>query len=91
MADATTDSLELTDAYQEIIEGACLITIEQGRGGLFHFAASAPAESAPGHSVYVTPGETANVSYPGNLKVYGKRHPRWASGNIKTVVSFTGV
>jgi len=91
MADAATTEKVLTNSYQAIITGACLATVEKGVGVLYRFDSSAPSESDPGHSLFVVPGETAYLSYPGGLTVYAKIHPRFQDAGVPTVISVTGV
>jgi len=86
-----TGSLELTDLYQEVGTGPLLATLEQGNRALFHIAASAPAESAPAHSIFFAPGVTAAFSYSGSENVYAKRSPAQSSAPVKTVISYTEV
>ena len=91
MADTPTDVTELTDAYQAIITGPCAITIEEGRAVETVFDSSAPTAARRGHSTDVSPYSVAVISYTGGLTVYMRRHPKYRSQDIETVVVATGV
>jgi hypothetical protein len=86
-----TESLELTDAYQEVGDGPLLATLEEGIRAVFHIAASSPDADDPGHSVFFAPGTTASFSYTGAEKVYAKRSGAQSAAPVKTVISYTEV
>ena len=87
MADATTASKTLTDAYQLIIAGACMVTLEQGTNARVHFGSSLPANDAAFHGLN---NLNSPVSYTGGLNVYAKRDND-RTGTTTTVISYTGV
>lgn len=66
----------LTDTYQLIGAGPCLITLEEGVLALARIAASLPANTAAGHSVGSAPGIEPGLSYSGAENVYMKIHPK---------------
>lgn len=84
-----TDELQLTDSYQEVCAGPCLITVEEGLMFLAHIAGSAPAADAPGHSAGTAPGVEGGLSYSGTENVYVKIHPK--TKGQPTRVSYTEV
>lgn len=91
MADSTTARLLLTDEYQEIMTGPGTITVEQGQAVEVIFSISAPSVDDARHSLYVNEFGYAEIVYPGGLTVYMRRHQRYFSADIKTVVAYTGV
>jgi len=91
MADTPTEFKTLDDSYQEIIEGACAITVEEGRAVETVFDSSAPTSTRRGHTTNVGPYTDAVISYGGGLKVYMRRHPKYKAQDIKTTIAVTGV
>lgn len=87
MADTPTASKTLTDEYQLLIAGACMVTLEEGLSVKVRFDSSLPAADADFHEL-----TTANspVSYSGRLNVYARRNFE-RSGVTRTIVSYTGV
>lgn len=83
MADADTLRKELTNTYQEIITGSCLLTVIDGIMIRVHFGSTLPDADAPFHRT------SSQVLYPGGLKIYARIDD--SAFGTKTVISYTGV
>lgn len=87
MADATTLSKTLNNSYQEIITGACMLTLEEGQAVRLHIGSSAPADDTDAfHGLNPL---NSPLSYSGGLKVYARIDDK-AFGTV-TKISYTGV
>ena len=86
MADAATASKTLTNSYQEIITGACMLSLEEGLAIRLVFDSSLPSDNAASHLLN---NDNSPLSYTGGLKVYARIDEK-AFGTV-TKVSYTGV
>jgi len=86
MADATTAVKTLTNAYQLIIAGACMLTLEEGTNVRVHLGSTLPAVDAAFHGLNQL---NSPLSYPGTLNVYARIDDR--SFGTVTKISYTGV
>lgn len=84
MADAATLSKTLTDSYQEIITGPCMLTVNEGLLVRVSFQSTTPADDTDAY-------HTTNsfVSYSGGLKVYARIDD--ACRGTRTKIGYTGV
>ena len=85
MADAATARKTLSNVYQEIITGACLLTKEQGINIRVSFKGTAPGLNDAFHPFN---SNDTSFAYTGGLKVWARIDD--SSFGTKTVLSYTG-
>ena len=73
----------LTDNWQQIFEGASLITLEDGTNPLIAFGESAPLDDADSHTI------KEPLVYGGLQKIWAKKDPR--ASIDPTSITVTGI
>lgn len=82
-----TAEKELTTAYQLVIAGPAVVTLEIGPAALLHMASSSPAANAPAHRL-VRGTDRESFTYNGSLNIYAKK--RDDSGVNTVLIAYTG-